>query len=149
MKSLPSVSLYVFIYIKTITAHKGNLRAERLEILLPSFFVCLVETFNARLHHRGKTCISWFFVRNRVPEMGLSYLQNIQVYYPSVKYELLIRFFLDYCYTIIFVKNILCPSKGCLVHDTNKHKIMSVLNLTIICIKPFTCNSTNFSKCLF
>ena len=48
-----------------------------------------------------------------------------------------------YCYTITFVHNIFRPSKGCLVYDTMS-TIFSVLNLTIIFIKAFTCYNTTF-----
>ena len=36
-------------------------------------------------------------------------------------------------------------SKGCLGHDRNVHKILPVLCLTIMCIKPFTCKNTTLS----
>ena len=77
----------------------------------------------------------------------LSYSQNMPIYFASKKYKLSIHSFLEYCYTIVLVHDILCPSNESLVHDstTNMHKIFSALNLTIICIRPFTCNNTIFS----
>ena len=39
--------------------------------------------------------------------MSPSYLQNVQIYYPSGKYKLSIRSFLGYCHTIVFVHNIM------------------------------------------
>ena len=52
--------------------------------------------------------------------MGLSYLQNIPIYYPSGKYKLSIRSFLEYYYTtIIFVHDISHLSKRFLVGDAN------------------------------
>ena len=39
---------------------------------------------------------------NRVPETSLSYLQNMSIYFPSVKYKLSIRSLLE-CYTIVLV----------------------------------------------
>ena len=44
---------------------------------------------------------------NHVSEMSLSYLQNMSIYYPSGKYKLSICSFLEYCYTIVFVSDIL------------------------------------------
>ena len=52
--------------------------------------------------------------------------------------------FFKYCFTIVFV-HISCSLKGCLLHDRNVHDIFSALNLAVVCIKPFTCNSTTFS----
>ena len=73
-------------------------------------------------------------------------MPNMAIYFSSGKYELSICSFLEYCYhTIISVQHTLCPSKWCLVHDWNVHMIFSALNLTIICIKPFTLNNTTFS----
>ena len=89
------------------------------------------------------------FFRNHekycVPKMSLSYLQNMPIYFSSGKYKLSIHSFLIYCYTIVFGHNFLHPSKWCLVHNKNVHKICSALNLKIICITPFTCNNTTFS----
>ena len=46
------------------------------------------------------------FVRNhephRLPETSRSYLQNMPIYFPSGKYKLTIRSFLEYCYTQSF-----------------------------------------------
>ena len=47
---------------------------------------------------------------NRVPEMSLSYLQHIPIYYTSGKYKLSIRFSLEY-YTIVF--HIWCMIETC------------------------------------
>ena len=45
---LTSVSMKVFISIKTTSPHEGSLRAEiELEILVHNIFVCLVETLRA------------------------------------------------------------------------------------------------------
>ena len=48
IKFLTSVSMKVFISIKTTSPHEGSLRAEiELEILVHNIFVCLVETLRA------------------------------------------------------------------------------------------------------
>ena len=43
---------------------------------------------------------------NHVTEIRLRYLQNMPVYYPSRKYKLSMCSFLAYCYTIVFVHDI-------------------------------------------
>ena len=83
--------------------------------------------------------------QNYLLEESLSFLHNMPIYYPSGKYKFSILSFLEYCYAVAFVHDVLCMLKGCLVHDGNMHKIFSVLNFTIICIKNFTCNNTTFS----
>ena len=107
---LTSVSMKVFISIKTTSPHEGSLRAEiELEILLHNIFACVVETLRATRAPRRNMYLVIFFFRNdelnRLPEMSLRNLQNASVYYPSGKYKLLIRSCLEYCYTIIFVHN--------------------------------------------
>ena len=72
---------------------------------------------------------------NRVPEMMLSYLQNMSFYYPSGKYKLAIHSFLEFYYTIVFVHDIVLL-KRMFGAWYNVHKIFSALNLTIIFIKP-------------
>ena len=49
---------------------------------------------------------------------------------------------LEYWYRILFVHNILCPQKGCFLHDQNVHKVFSAMHLTIICVNLFTFNNT-------
>ena len=107
-KFLTSVSMKVFISIKTTSPHEGSLRAEiELEILLHNIFVCLVETLRTtRAPRRNMHLVIFFFRNDELPEMSLRNLQNASVYYPSGKYKLLIRSCLEYCYTIIFVHNI-------------------------------------------
>ena len=107
---LTSVSMKVFISIKTTSPHEGSLRAEiELEILLHNIFACVVETLRATRAPRRNMYLVIFFFRNdelnRLPEMSLRNLQNASVCYPSGKYKLLIRSCLEYCYTIIFVHN--------------------------------------------
>ena len=72
--------------------------------------------------------------------MSLSYL------YKTCQF-IVIRPFSEYCYTILDVQwQYFVPlSKGWLRDDRNVHNFFSVLNLTIIRIKPFTCNNTIFS----
>ena len=107
-KFLTSVSMKVFISIKTTSPHEGSLRAEiELEILLHNIFVCLVETLRTtRAPRRNMHLVIFFFRNDELPEMSLRNLQNASVYYTSGKYKLLIRSCLEYCYTIIFVHNI-------------------------------------------
>ena len=54
--------------------------------------------------------------------MSFSYLQNMAIYYPSGKCKLSIPSFLEHYCAILFVHNVLCPSKGYLVHDANMFK---------------------------
>ena len=84
---------------------------------------------------------------SHVPEMSLSYLPSMSIYYPSGRctYKLLLHSFLEYYYTIVFVHDISCASKGFLMHGRNFQKHFSALNLTLICIQLFTCNNTTFS----
>ena len=69
------------------------------------------------------------------------------IYFPSGKYKLSIRSFLEYCYTIFGVQYLVCaPQKGMFVFDDrNVLKYFSVLSFTIICIKPFTSKNNIFS----
>ena len=94
--------------------------------------VCL-DTSGAMPHN--ETCTSWYFfqVMNQIVyrkwDFCLRYLQNMQIYYPSGKYKPPIHSFLEYFYTI---PDRLCAwycasgLKGCLVHDTNVHKIFQL-----------------------
>ena len=68
------------------------------------------------------------------------------IYFPSGKYKLSIRSFLEYRYIIFDVQYFMCALKRMFVFDDrNRQKYFSVLNFTIICIKRFTCNNTIFS----
>ena len=69
--------------------------------------------------------------------------QKMPIYFPSGKYKLSIHSFLEYCYIIVFVHNILCIP-GCLVHEKHAQTFFS-LKWTIICIKSFTFNNMTFS----
>ena len=63
------------------------------------------------------------------------------IYFPSGKYKLSIRSFLEYRHIIFDVQYFMCALKRMFVSDDgNMQKYFSVLNFTIICIKPFTCN---------
>ena len=79
-------------------------------------------------------------------EWALANLQNISIYYPSGKYKHSICSFSEYyCYKTVFMHNICAPLKDIwCIHDTSVHKILLALNLTIIFIKPLTCNKTTF-----
>ena len=105
---------------------------EELEILGHDFFVCLLGTFGTRVHRAKKLAPLDTFLRdhepNRVSEMNLNYLQNMPIYHLSRKYKLLIRSFLEYCYTVVFVHDISFPSKGRLLYETNVHKICPFLH---------------------
>ena len=90
---------------------------KELEILVHNFFVCLVETFDAYVHHGEETCI--FVIHSWIELCAWN-----EAFYFHMS-------------TIVFVHDLLFSSKRCLVHDRNVHKIFSILNLTIICIKPF------------
>ena len=88
----------------------------------------------------------WNYESDCVPEITLSYSQNMAIYFPSAKSKLSISYFLEYCYIIIFVHCISrFYSKRHLVHGKNVYKKLSVLNLTTICIKSFTYNDTALS----
>ena len=52
-----------------------------------------------------------FVIVTDLPEMNLSYLQKMPIYYPSGKYKLSNCFFLDYSYIILFVHGISHPSQ--------------------------------------
>ena len=115
-----------------------------MENLVHKLFVFLAETFGA--NHNETCTLCRIHEPNHVPETSPSLLQSMPLYYHSGKYKLSIRFFLEYCYTIVPLHyNISCTSKGYLVHDRNVHKKFgALLNSTITCIVPFTCNN-NFS----
>ena len=120
LKFLLSVSIYVFISIKTTSPHEGKLRPERIENSGTLSLYTLEVLVHMRTTAKELTPCDAFFRNhepNRVPEMTLSYLQNIPTYYHSGKYKMSIRSALEYCYTIVFVRDILCPTKGCFVHD--------------------------------
>ena len=57
------------------------------EILVHNSFLCLVETFGARVvHHVEERCTSRYFFQNHEPNrVPLSYLQNLPIYYPSFR----------------------------------------------------------------
>ena len=91
---------------------------ERIRSSGAQFFVCFVEVAGA-MSVTLCTCkcalcdtFSEIVEQNRVPEMSFSCLQNVQIYYSSAKYKLSISPFLNYCCTVVFVHNILCPSTG-------------------------------------
>ena len=59
---LTSVSMKVFISIKTTSPHEGSLRAEiELEILLHNIFACVVETLRATRAPRRNMYLVIFF----------------------------------------------------------------------------------------
>ena len=72
---------------------------KELEILVHNSFVWLVETLAAK---KLVPCDTFFgnHEPNCVPETSHSYLQYIPIYYPSGKYKLSIRFFLEYYYRV-------------------------------------------------
>ena len=90
---------------------KGNLRAERIRNSDVHFFVCLVETLVLLAH------LQQIFFRNYepnpVPDMNLSYLQSMSIYYPSRKYKLSMRFFLESPCPIVFVPLVCLQIDGC------------------------------------
>ena len=139
----------MIISIKITSPHEGNLRAEKIGNSCTQFFCMpflrLLVYACATVKKREPPHA---FFRNHKPNhvleyISLGYFQNMPIYYTSAKYKLSVCS----CYTVIFVHNISssCPSKGCLKHDTNMHKILSALNMTIICMKPSFCNNTTFS----
>ena len=90
---------------------------KELEILVHSFFVCLVQTSGATRAPRRNVHLVIVFSKttnnepkNRVPEMSLCFMQNIQIYYPSGKYKFSIRSFLEYyCYCYYLQQHNLYP----------------------------------------
>ena len=71
----------------------------------------------------------------------------MSTYFPSGNHKLSNFSFWEYCYTIFGTQYVtLLKTKGCFVDDRETRKdVFSVLNLTIICIKPFTCSNNLFS----
>lgn len=67
-----------------------------------------------------------------------------KIFFPPGKYKISICSFLEYCYTIVYMHDISCLSKGYLVLDRNMSKTVLALDLTISCIESFTCNKTTF-----
>ena len=102
LKFLPSVSIhidYVFMSIRNSGAQ----------------FLCVLFWDNRCQMCTTKKCTpcDTFFRNhepNRVPEMSLSCLQDMPIFYTSGKYELSIHFSLEYCYTTVSVHIILCLS---------------------------------------
>ena len=113
LKLLPFVSIHLLISIKTTKPHEGSFKVlKKLEILVENFFVCrffrlLVHVCNTKVKKRALR--DTFFRNhepNRVPETSLSSLQNM-FWFPSAKYKLSIRSFLEYCYIIVLRRTIL------------------------------------------
>ena len=112
MKFLPSVSIYVFKSIRTTNSHEGILRVKS-EISERIFLYAL-------LRRLVQACATT--KKRAPPEKSLSFLQNMSIYCLSEIYKLSICSFLEYCYTIYFVHDISCSSKGCLAHNRNMHR---------------------------
>ena len=75
-------------------------------------FVCTLLRLPPHVYLEERAPHDTFFRNhepNRVPEMSLSYLQNMTIYQPSGKCILSNLSLLQYSYTIVFVHNILCP----------------------------------------
>ena len=71
---------------------------------------------------------------NRIPEMSLSYLPNMQIYYPSKKDKLSNRFFSEYSCTIC-VHYFMPLTKVCLIWymiQTTCKSFFRALNLAIL-----------------
>ena len=83
------------------------------------------------------------FFRNHAPNCvpGM-FAKRAPIYFPSRKYKLSSRCFLECCYTIVFMSDISCPSKWCLEDDRNLHKMFLAMNLIIIFINSFICINT-------
>ena len=149
LKFLPSV--YIGSYQQKPPVHtKVICWLKELEILRHSFLLALLRLSVHAYSTVVKKCepCGTFFrnhERNRVPEISLSYSQNMPSYFPSGRYKLSICLFLEYCYTIVMVDDISRPSNGCLLYDRNVYKILSALNLTLVCINSFTSNKATFS----
>ena len=147
----PMVYIYMFTCLKTTSPHEGNLKLKELEIWYTNFLYALLSLLeHACITAKKRAPLDTFFRNyepNYVPEVSLSYLQNMPIYYLLGKHTLSICSFLEYCYmAFVFVHNISCPLERCLVYDTNVHKFFPALNLKTICIKPFTFNNTTFSR---
>ena len=83
---------------------------------------------------------------NCVPEMNLNHMQNMSIYYPSGKYKLSVRSFIECCYIIVFVhyNSEFVRHKRmvwCMIEKQPKY--FRALNLKIIFINSFTCNNIN------
>ena len=141
----------MFTCLKTTSPHEGNLKLKELEIWYTNFLYALLSLLeHACITAKKRAPLDTFFRNyepNYVPEVSLSYLQNMPIYYLLGKHTLSICSFLEYCYmAFVFVHNISCPLERCLVYDKNVHKFFPALNLKTICIKPFTFNNTTFSR---
>ena len=122
------------------SSHKGNFSTERNRISGAHFFctlfrICGCHKSTSKNHALGDT-----FFRNHqpngIPEMSLSYFQNMSVYYTSGKHILSILSFSLYN---SFNQDISCSTERCLLHDTNVQKIFYTMNLTITFVE--LCNS--------
>ena len=139
----------MFISIKTTSPDEGNLKVERIWNSGTQFFLCLVETFGARVvHHVEETCTSRYFFQNHEPNRApLSYLQNVPIYYPSFRE---IKTFNS------FLLRVLLHNRFCAQYFTPLKKMLgawykhvqnfSALSFTTIWIEPFRCNNTIFYK---
>ena len=81
-----------------------------------------------------------FVIVTDLPELNLSYLQKMPIYYPSGKYKLSNCFFLDYSYIILFVHGISRPSQKYVwfgAWHKQRAQFFSAMNLTMF-IKLFT-----------
>ena len=87
-KFLSSLSMYVFISIKTTSPHRGNLRAERIGNSGTQFFLCKpcwdfwCNACTTVKKHGPRNSFS----RNHAPNRVLSCLQNMPIYFPCGKY---------------------------------------------------------------
>ena len=127
-------------------SHEGNLRAEELGNCSTHFFFFFPHPLLRLGATTNRASRTEFMNQIMYIKRVLAFCKT-SIYYPSGKYKLSIRFFffLEYCYTVVFVQYILCLSKGCLVHDRNVHKTFSALSFTVISVVAFTCNNTTFS----
>ena len=116
----------IFISIKKPLVHI------KVTELLKEFFLCLAETFGAYPCTTMKKHKSFdtFFRNNErygVSERSLSFSND---------------------HNIVFMYDISCPLKGCLLDDRNVRKPFSALNLIKICVQSFTCNNISPSVSL-
>ena len=85
----------MLVSTKTTALHEHNIRATGIKILVSNFCVCLDETFGATRATQRNVPPCDTFIRNyepnRVPEMSLSYFQNMLTCYSSGKYKFSIR----------------------------------------------------------
>ena len=130
LKFLSFISIYVLTFLQTTSPNEGLKKLVLYKLgQYIIFSACLVETFGAQ--HKKTCCLFRIYEPYHVRGNSFSFSQNMPIYYPSRKYKLSIRFFqFEYWYTVNFVPDISCPSKGCLVHDRNVHEIFAVLNPT-------------------